>query len=63
MRNHFKLNIQEIDSSFSLMNYNYVLKEATSSKIKDIYKLLGPLNFSLQKPPDHGLEFYDQQER
>lgn len=63
MKDHFKRNFQAIDSSFSLLNYNYVLKEVGSRKIKDIYQLLGPLNFSLQKPPDHGLEFYDEQER
>ena len=46
-----KENIDSIDNSFSLENFEYATKEMGNQTVADIYTMLGPFDFSQYKPP------------
>ena len=37
----------EIDKKFAMKNYKYIVDELHNQKLKEIYQLLGPLNYDL----------------
>jgi hypothetical protein len=49
---NFKLreNLEPIDNTFALENYEYATKEMGIQKIQDIYSMLGPFDFNQYVP-------------
>ena len=49
VQQHVMSNIDKLDTDFALKNYNYVTKRMNNPKLAEIYDLLGPFNYSLNK--------------